>query len=213
VKEYWTGASPDYRHIRGTGRWYNENKWYDIGYAHRKLIRTHYPDFQRGQIVEWGIGGGANITGLYDLASEYAGIDINSHSLIEAEKIATELGVPFISIQIDPAENFKDVPTTLSADLFISTAVIQHFPSDTYLRRFLRTARKITKQGGYLLLQSRQGTRPKRVNVPYGKWAVQALSHKASQFRKELEDAKFDIVAFESGVLAPDYDYWILRRP
>jgi 2-polyprenyl-3-methyl-5-hydroxy-6-metoxy-1,4-benzoquinol methylase len=91
-------------------------------------------DFNDKVVVDYGIGGG--FLGQYLFSAKnikkYIGFDISVRQLAEASNNLNGLNVDLYNV--DDKETFND----LSADIFISQAVIQHFPDEKYLINFLK---------------------------------------------------------------------------
>jgi 2-polyprenyl-3-methyl-5-hydroxy-6-metoxy-1,4-benzoquinol methylase len=91
-------------------------------------------DFNNKVVVDYGIGGG--FLGQYLFSTKnikkYIGFDISARQLAEASNNLNGLNVDLYNV--DDKETFND----LSADIFISQAVIQHFPDEKYLINFLK---------------------------------------------------------------------------
>ena len=91
-------------------------------------------DFNDKVVVDYGIGGG--FLGQYLFSTKnikkYIGFDISDRQLAEASNNLNGLNVDLYNV--DDKETFND----LSADIFISQAVIQHFPDEKYLINFLK---------------------------------------------------------------------------
>jgi 2-polyprenyl-3-methyl-5-hydroxy-6-metoxy-1,4-benzoquinol methylase len=91
-------------------------------------------DFNDKVVVDYGIGGG--FLGQYLFSTKnikkYIGFDISARQLAEASNNLNGLNVDLYNV--DDKETFND----LSADIFISQAVIQHFPDEKYLINFLK---------------------------------------------------------------------------
>jgi len=110
-------------------------------------------------IVEWGVGGGANMGALSFCSQNYIGIDISPSSLVASTEIAKEYVVPFTPVLIgaNPEEDLLSYFD--SADLFVSTAVFQHFPSKEYTFEVLKIVYNLLKTGGVGLIQIRYDNR------------------------------------------------------
>lgn len=129
IKHFWENCSTTFAHIT-TDEWLkgkdNLYKLYD------RNLKYFNIDPHNKTIVDYGIGGG--YLGMYLLSNyklkKYIGIDIAERSIKSAK---TNLA-PYknIELHLTPVE-FID----LNPDLFISLAVIQHFPSQAYLNDFL----------------------------------------------------------------------------
>lgn len=91
-------------------------------------------DFNDKVVVDYGIGGG--FLGQYLFSTKnikkYIGFDISDRQLAEASNNLNGLNVDLYNV------NNKETFNDLGADIFISQAVIQHFPDEKYFINFLR---------------------------------------------------------------------------
>jgi 2-polyprenyl-3-methyl-5-hydroxy-6-metoxy-1,4-benzoquinol methylase len=91
-------------------------------------------DFNDKVVVDYGIGGG--FLGQYLFSAKnikkYIGFDISARQLAEASNNLNGLDVDLYNV--NDKETFND----LGADIFISQAVIQHFPDEKYFINFLK---------------------------------------------------------------------------
>lgn len=89
------------------------------------------------RLLEWGPGGGANLLAFAGSSRRLYGADISTKNLAECASVLAEL---------DPSPEFRpilvgDDPTTVAdafdepIDVFVSTAVFQHFPMRSTARR------------------------------------------------------------------------------
>jgi hypothetical protein len=161
----WDGhPDEDYRrdmsHWRGHGRWPDE-KWAAIGAATLRSIRraatTLGRDVPTGPLLEWGPGGGANLVACAGISQRLYGADISTKNLAECARVLAEL---------DPSPEFRpilvgDDPTAVAAaidepiEVFVSTAVFQHFPTREYGGEVLRTVAGVLAPGALGCVQIR----------------------------------------------------------
>jgi Methyltransferase domain len=133
----------DMSHWRGHGRW-PDDKWLAIGAATlhsiQRAARTLGRDVPKGPLLEWGPGGGSNLVACAGISQRLYGADISTKNLAECARVLAEL---------DSSPEFRpilvgDHPTTVTdaidepIDLFVSTAVFQHFPTREYGGEVLR---------------------------------------------------------------------------
>ncbi|MBM3095517.1 methyltransferase domain-containing protein [Ensifer sp. T173] len=153
----------DQSHWRGVGRWANDAAWQSIGaltldrfkFLWRILERA--PSAMRDlSVLEWGQGGGSNVFGLREVASQYQGVDISPKNLQEAGRMISAEGYTglFKPVLLEgPPEEIAD--KLLPIDMFLSTAVFQHFPSKDYGVQVLKTIRKACKPDAAGVIQIR----------------------------------------------------------
>jgi hypothetical protein len=142
----------DISHWRGHGRW-TDSEWRAIGTRTIAALReagVTLLDGDRHTFLEWGPGGGANAVALMPWAKRYIGVDISHRNLAEALRQA---GGVFHPVLIGSAPRVHDVAP--KADVFLSTAVFQHFPSDAYAELVLREIHRLTMPGARGVIQVR----------------------------------------------------------
>jgi hypothetical protein len=150
----------DMSHWRGHGRWADE-KWMAIGTATvaaiRRAARAVGRDIPTGPLLEWGPGGGANLAAFARTSRRIYGADISTKNLAECARMLAEF---------DPSPEFRpivvgDDPYTVanaideSIDVFVSTAVFQHFPTREYGGEVLRAVASVLSPGALGCVQIR----------------------------------------------------------
>ena len=152
----------DQSHWRGVGRWSDETwesigaeTWRRVNDLYRTAGRT-YPDDILPVVLEWGPGGGSNLYRFADHARVLYGVDIAAKNLGETGRVLSEKG-PYdyrpILLEGDPSSITDEV--TEPVDLFISTSVFQHFPSQDYGVEVLRVMRALMAPRGLAYVQIR----------------------------------------------------------
>ncbi len=156
IKSVWNDTADeiyrqDQSHYRGVGRWADDSAWQDIGRSSLqkikflwRLIGRPVASLSNLTALEWGPGGGANAFGLRDICSKYYGVDISDKNLAEASRVMSEEGRPdyFQPVLLEDAPE-SIVPKVDSVNLFLSTAVFQHFPSKEYGIEALKAIRAV----------------------------------------------------------------------
>lgn len=163
--EFWseseTNASiQDLSHWSGVGRWVDKRKWAAIGEDHlnRFLKFAKCENIkQYNHAVEWGPGGGSNAVAFLKLFKCYTGVDISGPNLQECVRQVNlrrlESFTPVL-IDVEKPESIADIIKS-KCDLFISTAVFQHFPSKEYGNRVLKSVYKILEPNASVIIQIR----------------------------------------------------------
>jgi hypothetical protein len=150
----------DMSHWRGHGRWPDE-KWTQIGAATRSCMERAATMLGRpapsGVLLEWGPGGGANLAAFAGVSPVMFGIDVSAKNLEECQRVLTELpdrpAFHPILLTDDPSAVVAEI--TSPVDLFVSTAVFQHFPSSEYGRRVMATVAGVLAPGALGCIQIR----------------------------------------------------------
>ena len=129
IKNFWENCSTTFAHITTDDWLKSKDNLFSLYYKKLKYFKINPND---KSITDYGIGGG--YLGKYLLSNfninKYIGIDIAERSIESAKKnLSSYRNVEFYLTPV----NFKD----LDSDLFISLAVIQHFPNLKYLNDFL----------------------------------------------------------------------------
>lgn len=127
--DFWDNCDPIFSHINISG--YLKSPA-ELAKSWESNFISEY-DFSNKTVIDYGIGGG--FLGLYLFQNKnikkYIGFDISERQLNEAKNnlngYQTEL------INVENRKPFKAYP----ADIFVSQAVIQHFPNEKYLIDFL----------------------------------------------------------------------------
>lgn len=128
--DFWSGEPEKAHHLAAIGR----ARFDEIGHdTFRRLdgLARHVGFRDPWRVIEWGVGGGANVAALP--ASTYIGVDISAYSLDEAEK-RLPIGTTWCrTLAEDPVRN------TLAGcghfpppNVILSTSCFQHFPSRAY---------------------------------------------------------------------------------
>lgn len=136
-EDYWTS---------GTGMHHLEDRWLSWGQSNYKMFCNAVPDYQPKVMVEWGVGGGANIAAF--CPKTVYGIDISKPVL---DHTTEKYGAIPVFIDIREPESVLDVITE-SVDFFLSVAVYHHLPNRDYGYRVNKIANQMLKSGGYAMI-------------------------------------------------------------
>jgi len=160
---FWASSSKrtrDFAHIRGTGRWRDEEAWLRIGRGHLEQFCSYYDDGMQPlrSLLEWGPGGGSNIVAFSRVFEEATVVDISIDALRSAVMAVKDLCPGFETNAFPLTIDAPSAALKLGAnsfDFLICTAVIQHMPS---VEHFIETAgiwNKLLRPGAYGLVQFR----------------------------------------------------------
>lgn len=214
----------DQSHWRGQGRWDDEH-WLGIGRRSRLRIARLYQaagrdlDVAKPQaLLEWGPGGGSNLLALAGDASTLFAVDISKKNLEESGRVLREVpGTTFVPIHL-VAEPDTVVPEiTTPIDLFLSTAVFQHFPSPEYGHKVLEVAHRVMAPHalGYVQIRFDNGN-PKYAPKPlenYREKHITANSYELSQFWDLLVATGFQPIQIADVATANNYaSFYFVRR-
>jgi len=195
--DYWSASRDepkikDMSHWRGEGQW-DADKWTAIGERHFSLFERLAPNTDGKpptRMLEWGPGGGSNVLAFshHLPITTFYGVDISAANLEECEQqcVSSEFR-GFQPIEIDPEEpELVKQRVDEPLDVFLSTAVFQHFPSKSYGRRVTRVASDLLRPGGIAMIQTRYSE---------GSW----------KFRSKHRDYKSNAITFTAYGIA---EFW-----
>ncbi len=192
----------DMSHWRGAGRWADIELWERIGkdrlvQVKELLQRVHAEPKTDGlRLLEWGPGGGSNLLASSSIASDLYAVDISQKNLDESGRILK--GANFdryhpilLEGSISDAVGAIDHPI----DVFLSTAVFQHFPSKQYGLDVLQAVSSKMPSGACGIVQIRYDNgnpkfAPKSV-AEYSRGHITATSYAIDEFWDALVGAKF----------------------
>ncbi|MCD7061408.1 methyltransferase domain-containing protein [Pelagibacterium xiamenense] len=197
----------DQSHYRGVGRWADDKAWQEIGQASRRRIEIIRRILDRSElhdinVLEWGPGGGANLFAFRDIASRYYGIDISQKNLDESTRMIKEAGRSEIFNPVlleGHPESIRDaVPHKI--DVFLTTSVFQHFPSQQYGLDVLKTIRAVASDDAFGFIHIRfDDGREKFKGIEhirdYKKRHITANSYPLEEFWGHLSNAGFTPLA------------------
>ncbi|WP_420450888.1 methyltransferase domain-containing protein [Ilumatobacter sp.] len=232
ARQVWEGAADEtYRreqsHWRGIGRWEDDDRWRAIGRStvasfdltHRYLGSPISMAGRRRTFLEWGPGGGTNLLALAPIAERYYGVDISRSNLDEAERMIREEGYDDVFrpvlVRDDPSEILAHVDSPI--ELFVSTAVFQHFPSKSYGRSVLEVIHEVTAPHALGVVQIRYDNddprfRPIGSLDEYRERHITANSYKIDEFWALANETGFDVLFVRSINVQINYATFHLRR-
>jgi len=194
----------DFSHYRGVGRYADEVAWRAVGESSLARLRRLVPvQFWTRPLraLEWGPGGGSNISALCRVSQTVWGVDISQKNLEECARVLpqeTRDRFRAVHLQDDLGQVRKAVTEPL--DIFLSTAVFQHFPSKAFGRDVLHLASDLMRDGAIGLIQIRydNGAEKYRPNSGLDEYAgrfITATSYAIDEFAQMLSEAGFDDIS------------------
>jgi len=219
AQDLWSQSSDrdlirDYAHWQGSGRWKDERAWLTIGentYAKfRRYCRLLSVDPEKRTMLEWGTGGGSNIVRFGQEWRTCFGVDISTASLEEVMRQCREREVPATFRPcLVPAKDPDHIKTLVDEpiDLFLSTAVFQHFPSQAYGYHVIVLAAQMLKKGGLAFIQIRYDDgheKFKSRSEKYDVYAIRFTSYKIDEFWKVMHGFNIVPIAVD---LDPNVNY------
>lgn len=212
-------------HWRGVGKWEDDEKWLGIGTRTLKKMKkglrllSQNDSLSHGQaVLEWGPGGGANAIAFRDIATKYYGVDISKKNLAEADRVLRAEGLDYF-VPVFVSDTVDIVRTTLAepVDLFLSTAVFQHFPSKDYGLEALSVLADITRTGAFGLIQIRYDDGSKKYsgnqNIDQYKGNfITPTTYRIDEFWSACIDAGFDVICVDDLNSKVNYVWFHLLR-
>lgn len=196
----------DNSHYRGVGRWTDDEKWQKIGRETRQsfeaLLRLYdyKGDFWATPraALEWGPGGGANAFAFKDIVSQYYGIEISDKNIAECARMLTAEGSNVLRpVLIQEGLDEVVEKVTDPIDVFLSTAVFQHFPSKAYGKDVIRLMYDKMAPFSVGLVQIRYDNGKERFKPienleEYKERHITATSYALDEFESFLRQVGFD---------------------
>jgi len=147
-------------HWRGEGGW-TKVRWKAHGEKHVEMWKRFSEQerevvmpFESMTMVEWGVGGGANVAAFAPYCKRIYGIDVSVRNLSESLDRMPDGSGKYTTMLISSKRS--EFQTGLSdIDFFLSTMTFQHFPSKEYGVRVVKVAHDLLKPGGWALIQIR----------------------------------------------------------
>jgi len=201
AREVWENYENETRrrelsHWRGVGKFADDRRWLGIG---KKAIATldaiarltgqpwHVPG-EALSVLEWGPGGGANAHALGHIPSVYWGVDISRSNLAEASRLLEAENIrTFHPVLIADRVDHVRSMVTEPVDVFLSSAVFQHFPSKEYAFAVLEEIRAVCRTGavGFIQIRYEDGSYRGVQDVSeYRKHFITATSFGVGEFSK-----------------------------
>lgn len=155
----------DWAHWRGYGRWVDDGYWRGEGERIRNIFSILSTGLDAkgprpGRMLEWGTGGGCNVTAFGELTKEIVGVDISAETLVqcrlEMQKMQPDVSFLPYPIALDCPE---DTLTLGKFDFILCVAVTQHMPSHKWFWNVVDIWRELLEEGGLLMVEFR--TRPR----------------------------------------------------
>mmetsp|Transcript_35373 Transcript_35373/g.68021 ORF Transcript_35373/g.68021 Transcript_35373/m.68021 type:complete len:236 (-) Transcript_35373:269-976(-) len=156
---FWNKVGKTYAHIDYGGYLKGEDQLIQVWEKSwlRNFSTQNGNIFENATVMEYGIGGGLlgkHLLEKYN-ARHYIGVDIAERQLEEASKRLDDCcRYKYSRVKVDGSLNAADLQP-FRIDVFVSQAVIQHFPSASYTRNFLGVLSQ--SRIPYLMLQVREG--------------------------------------------------------
>jgi 2-polyprenyl-3-methyl-5-hydroxy-6-metoxy-1,4-benzoquinol methylase len=230
---YWNLSRHDERvqdqsHWAGSARWPRE-RWLEYGEFNFGLVRNFFRQYAPSELVEgfssktaldWGCGGGANMSALCRNFRHVFGADISRPTLDECKRQLNRSGLSNFETALVDATHPRLVLDEVgedAVDLFFSVAVFQHFPSKVYTKEVLETAAGLMRAGGHGFVQVRHddgSEKLKQKDGDYAKNVIYMTSFTTVEFTTLLAETGFTLLGSMRDLDGPKdcHEYYFFRK-
>lgn len=207
-------------HWKGIGMWKKEARWTEMGdkNLHKFYELVTIVDRNRdsySKMIEWGVGGGANVLAFAKHFKKIYGVDIGTDTLDECAYQCRKCEIKSFSPILINASNPEKVLDQINTpmDFFFSRAVYQHFPSKEYGVRITEIAYKMLRDKGLAMIQIREDDKSGRYNKEgdYAKNAVRACAYTRNEFDDILTKIGFKIIKFQASPKIQYLNYYLSK--
>lgn len=200
IKEFWEKCNTTFSHCSIDNWLKSENNLYESWDNHFLLKLNSLYDLRNSTVIDYGTGGGFLGKHLFNKfgVKKYIGIDIAERQLNEVKKNLSSYN---IETYLLPLSDFN-----LGADVFITQAVIQHFPNQDY---FLDFCDKVNRSNSkILMIQIRSGEKNKPSSYLTEKEVVRNFFTKKGEVETLLKNYK---LVWESDIKKNGYHFLIFK--
>jgi methylase of polypeptide subunit release factors len=230
---YWNLSRHDERvqdqsHWAGSARWPRE-KWLEYGECNFGLVEDFFRQlapsavaggFASKAALDWGCGGGANMSALCRRFCRVIGVDISQPTLDECARQLSRGGLSNFATVFADAASPRQVLDRIgrgAVDFFFSVAVFQHFPSKAYTKDILAVAAGLLREGGHGLVQVRYSDGSEKLRQKEGDYAKNVIymtSFTTEEFSALLAETGFTLLASERDLDGPkdNHEYYFFRK-
>ena len=230
---YWNLSRHDERvqdqsHWAGSARWPRQ-RWLEYGEFNFDLVRGFFEQFAPSALAEgfltktaldWGCGGGANMSALCRYFRHVIGVDISRPTLDECARQLNRGGLSnFETALVDATQPRRvlDEAGEEAVDLFFSVAVFQHFPSKAYTKDILEVMAGLMRGGGHGLIQVRYfdgSEKLRQKDGDYAKNVIYMTSFTTGEFSALLAETGFTLLGSVRDLDGPKdcHEYYFFRK-
>jgi cyclopropane fatty-acyl-phospholipid synthase-like methyltransferase len=229
---YWNLSRHDERvqdqsHWAGSARW-PRKKWLEYGEFNFGLVRSFFQQFAASELerfasktaLDWGCGGGANMSAMCRHFRHVFGVDISHPTLDECKRQLDRCGCSNYETVFADAAHPKQVLEAVgrdAVDLFFSVAVFQHFPSKAYTKEVLETASNLMRAGSHALVQVRYfdgSDKLRQKESDYAKNVIYMTSFTTDEFSALLAEMGFTLLGSMRDLDSPEdcHEYYFVRK-
>jgi SAM-dependent methyltransferase len=218
----------DQSHWAGSARW-SRQRWLEYGEFNFGLIQNFFMQFAPTELaggfasktaLDWGCGGGANMSALCRYFRRVIGVDISQPTLDECTRQLNRSGLSnFETALVDatrPRQGLDGVGRD-AVDFFFSVAVFQHFPSKAYTKEVLETAAGLMCEGGHGFVQVRYfdgSEKLRQKESDYAKNVIYMTSFTTDEFSALLAETGFTLLGSMRDLDDPKdcHEYYFFRK-
>jgi hypothetical protein len=230
---YWDLSRHDERvqdqsHWAGSARG-SRQRWLEYGEFNFGLVLRFFEQFAPLSLVggfasmtalDWGCGGGANMSALCRYFRRVVGVDISQPSLDECTRQLNRGGLSnFGTVLVDAtqARLVLDEVGRDAVDLFFSVAVFQHFPSKAYTKEVLGAAAGLMRTGSHGLVQVRYfdgSEKLRQKEEDYAKNVIYMTSFTTVEFSALLAETGLTLLGSMRDLDGPKdcHEYYFFRK-
>ena len=230
---YWDLSRHDERvqdqsHWAGSARW-PRDRWLEYGEFNAGLAEKFFTRHAAGVLaggfgswtaLDWGCGGGANMSALCRRFRRVIGVDISRPTLEECARQLNRCGLTnFGTVFADAArpQQVLDEAGRGAVDFLFSVAVFQHFPSKAYTKQVLETAAGLMREGGVGFVQVRYfdgSEKLRQKESDYAKNVIYMTSFTTAEFSALLSETGFTLLGSKQGLDDPKdcHEYYFFRK-
>ena len=230
---YWSLSRHDERvqdqsHWADSARWPRQ-RWLEYGELNFGLVEKFFRQFAPSEAaggfasktaLDWGCGGGANMSALCRYFRRVVGVDISQPTLDECARQLNRGGLSnFEAVLVDAARprQVLDRVGRETVDFFFSVAVFQHFPSKAYTQEILEAAAGLMRKGGHGFVQVRYfdgSEKLRQKESDYAKNVIYMTSFTTEEFSALLAGTGFTLLGSERDLDGPKdcHEYFFFRK-
>jgi hypothetical protein len=218
----------DQSHWAGSARWPRQ-RWLEYGEFNFGLVLRFFEQFAPLSLVggfasmtalDWGCGGGANMSALCRYFRRVIGVDISQPTLNESARQLTRCGLSnFGTVLVDATQPRRvlDEIGQDAVDLFFSVAVFQHFPSKVYAKEVLGAAAGLMRTGAHGLVQVRYfdgSEKFRQKEEDYAKNVIYMTSFTTVEFSALLAETGLTLLGSMRDLDGPKdcHEYYFFRK-
>lgn len=200
IKDFWEKCSSSYAHLITSGHLRSLEtlrSFWDVNFIDKI-------NFKDKVVLDYGIGGGYLGQYLFEKFNikKYYGVDIANRSLDKAKENLNQ----YSEVELIHTDIFYESFNDKNIDVFVSQAVIQHFPNKEYLDKFLYKLKELSPKK--IMLQIAHGS-----NVFGNRYNTENDVARVCRTNSEYINSILNYtIEYQSGVQSNGYQFIILNK-